>query len=207
MEYTQVDGPITLAEQERRILALEEELAQCRAAVNLQRAGLVASNQAIPLPEAPQTKAPVGIYLAPLRAGDELSRKWKLGEGLVYDSSTETQGEDANHTEERSLRLYGLLHNGTPWQASIRFSQLAQYGGCTIGRCEDSADIVLAEPGISRCHARLELTDDGLVVTDENSTNGVWVNETKLNAYERQKPLDDGATLILGNILLRVEYN
>lgn len=207
MEYTQDDGPATLAEQERRVRALEEELTQCRAAANMLRARLVSSNQAIPLPEAPQAKAPVGSYLAPLRAEDGLSRKWKLGEGLVYDTTTEAPEEEANYAEERSLRLYGLLSNGTPWQASVRFSQLAQYGGCTIGRCEDSADIVLAEPGISRCHARLELTDDGLVVTDENSTNGVWVNETKLNAYERQKPLDDGATLILGNILLRAEYN
>lgn len=84
---------------------------------------------------------------------------------------------------------------------------MASYGGCVIGRCEESADIVLAEPGISRCHARLELTDEGLVVTDENSTNGVWVNDTQLNAYHRQMSLEDGATLTLGNIILRAEYN
>lgn len=207
MEYTPFDSRIQLAEQERRVRSLEEELAQCRAAVNLLRAELVSEGLDTPLPELPAEKGANSGYLAPMQPGDPLSRKWKLGEGLVYGTSASPQAAGDDRAEKHTLRLYGLLSGGTPWQASIPFNQLAQYGGCTIGRSEDLADIVLADPGISRCHARLELTDDGLVVTDENSTNGVWVNDIKLNAYERQRPLEDGSTLVLGNILLRTEYN
>ncbi len=145
-------------------------------------------------------------YIAPFRENEKLSRKWKLGAGLHLCEVAEGAAAADSTCAERCLRLYGLLTDGHPWQVSVPFSVLGRYGGCVIGRCEESADIVLAEPGISRCHARLELTDDGLVVTDENSTNGVWVNDVQLNAYERQMPLDDGGTLTLGNIILRAEF-
>ncbi len=145
-------------------------------------------------------------YLAPLSEHDALSRKWKLGAGLCMCEAAQTSASAESACMERCLHLYGLLSDGQPWQTNVPFSMLGRYGGCVIGRSEESADIVLAEPGISRCHARLELTDDGLVVTDENSTNGVWVNDVQLSAYERQMPLDDGATLTLGNIILRAEF-
>lgn len=211
MEYTPGESRAVLAEQERRVRALEEELAQCRAAVNLLRAELVSSDSGAPLPE-PEKKLNYDFhYLAPLNAAGHLSRKWRLGSGLVCteEATAPPEGQELQPTteQERCLRLYGLLSNGNPWQANIPFSRMTNYGGCVIGRCEESADIVLAEPGISRCHARLELTDDGLVVTDENSTNGVWVNDTRLNAYNRRMPLDDGSMLTLGNIILRAEYN
>lgn len=211
MEYTPSESRAALVEQERRVRDLEEELAQCRAAVNLLRAELVSDAEGAPLPELQKSVGPDFHYLAPLNAAGHLSRKWKLGSGLSSTEELIPTTEEAEPSpvaeHERCLRLYGLLSNGNPWQINIPFSRMANYGGCVIGRCEESADIVLAEPGISRCHARLELTDDGLVVTDENSTNGVWVNDTQLNAYNRQMPLDDGAMLTLGNIILRAEYN
>ncbi|MBQ9835446.1 MAG: FHA domain-containing protein [Akkermansia sp.] len=211
MEYTPRESCATLAAQERRVRDLEEELAQCRAAVNMLRAELVSSEAGVPLPEQEKNANPDFHYLAPLNATGHLSRKWKLGSGLTCTEEASAPTEEQEllppAEQERSLRLYGLLSTGNPWQVNIPFSRMANYGGCVIGRCEESADIVLAEPGISRCHARLELTDDGLVVTDENSTNGVWVNDTRLSAYNRQMPLDDGAMLTLGNIILRAEYN
>lgn len=209
MEHTPGESRAELAAQERRVRDLEEELAQCRAAVNLLRAELVSGDTGAPLPEWPKGEKQDFHYLAPLNPVGRLSRKWKLGSGLncTEESALPPEEQSTPAEQERSLRLYGLLSNGSPWQICVPFSRMADYGGCVIGRCEESADIVLTEPGISRCHARLELTDDGLVVTDENSTNGVWVNNTQLNAYQRQMPLEDGATLTLGNIILRAEYN
>ncbi len=208
MEYALGRSRATLAEQERRVRELEEELAHSRMALNLLRAEQVSSAAGAPLPAFPQSAKPVLHYLAPLNPAGKLSRKWKLGHGLTSTEAAASPAEDelAPAEQERSLRLYGLLSNGSPWQVSIPFSRMATYGGCVIGRSEETADIELAEPGISRSHARLELTDDGLVVTDEHSTNGVWVNDTQLSAYNRQMPLEDGSTLTLGNIILRVEY-
>ena len=51
----------------------------------------------------------------------------------------------------------------------------------TIGRELDNA-LVLTAPGVSRHHARLELHGDTLVLADLGSTNGTWVNRTRLEA-------------------------
>ncbi|MBR5521849.1 MAG: FHA domain-containing protein [Akkermansia sp.] len=207
MEHAPHDNRATLAEQERHIAFLERELAERRAAATLLRAELVCEEAGAPLPEFPKSESAAFLYLAPLKPGGHLCRKWKLNGGLSCGTGNSIHEYDLVSAQERCLHLFGLLSDGAPWQVSIPFGKMAKEGGCIIGRSDDEADIVLDEPGISRRHARLELTDDGLVVTDENSTNGVWVNEKKLNAYERQVPLEDGGTLALGNILLRAEYN
>ena len=207
MERTPQESLAKLAEQESRVSLLEQEIAQCRAAVNMLRAELVCGAEGAPLPDFPKKESEAFLYLAPLKPGGHLCRKWKLNGGLNCEAGNSIHEYDLVSAQERCLRLFGLLSNGAPWQVSIPFGKMAKEGGCIIGRSDEEADIVLDEPGISRRHARLELTDDGLVVTDEYSTNGVWVNEKKLNAYERQVPLEDGGTLALGNILLRAEYN
>lgn len=209
MDCTPHESKLALAEQERRVKSLEQELAQSRATVNMLRAELVSAAHGVPLPDFSHEAAEdpqAAYYLAPLKPGGRLSRKWKLGAGLpqligkAQDAAGGTQGG-------HSLLLYGVLSDGSPWQVNVSFDRLAKDGGCIIGRDHESCDIVLDEPGISRCHARLELTDEGLVVTDENSTNGVWVDDKQLNAYERRMHLKDGAILALGNVLLRAEYN
>src|SRR5579862_123700 len=46
----------------------------------------------------------------------------------------------------------------------------------TIGRSRD-ADIILDEPSLSRIHAVLRMSADGVItVDDQRSTNGVFVN-------------------------------
>src|SRR5437588_2768006 len=49
----------------------------------------------------------------------------------------------------------------------------------TIGR-EPGCDIVLAERAVSRRHARVEPTPDGLKLTDLGSGNGVWMGARKV---------------------------
>src|SRR5256885_13532242 len=51
----------------------------------------------------------------------------------------------------------------------------------TIGR-EPVCDIVLAERAVSRKHARIEPTPDGLKLTDLGSGNGVWIGTTEVDA-------------------------
>ncbi|HUP07088.1 MAG TPA: EAL domain-containing protein [Caldimonas sp.] len=48
-----------------------------------------------------------------------------------------------------------------------------------IGRDDDN-ELVVVAPGVSRRHARLDLRDDTLVLTDLRSTNGTWVNRARL---------------------------
>jgi serine phosphatase RsbU (regulator of sigma subunit) len=71
--------------------------------------------------------------------------------------------------------------------------------GATIGRIAP-ADLVLADPEVSRVHCRVDIGSDGLMVTDLNSTNGAFVNGVRVNDARR---LDEGAVLRIGRHHLR----
>ena len=78
-------------------------------------------------------------------------------------------------------------------------------GGCTIGRSPDN-DLPLDDPErvISGCHARLELRDGALWVTDQ-STNGTFLNQSAERLPARQAVrLHAGDTLTLGAYELSV---
>jgi hypothetical protein len=67
----------------------------------------------------------------------------------------------------------------------------------TLGR-DESADIVVDDPGVSRRHSEIRVTTDGphLVtsIRDLNSTNGTFVNGERITSQR----LDDGDRLTLG---------
>ena len=50
----------------------------------------------------------------------------------------------------------------------------------TLGRDGSTAAVVLDDPDISRRHARIEIVDDDLVLTDLGSTNGTFVNDSRV---------------------------
>ncbi len=61
----------------------------------------------------------------------------------------------------------------------------------TIGR-DESNDIVLARPGVSRYHARITHSGARCVVEDLGSRNGTWLNGTRV---EGRASLNDGDSL------------
>ncbi|MEX2326992.1 MAG: FHA domain-containing protein [Pseudomonadales bacterium] len=64
-----------------------------------------------------------------------------------------------------------------------------------IGRALE-CDISILEPALSRKHAELELTDDGLLIRDLGSVNGTFVNGEKVD----EVALNDGDVLAFGKI-------
>jgi pSer/pThr/pTyr-binding forkhead associated (FHA) protein len=66
-----------------------------------------------------------------------------------------------------------------------------------LGR-DDSADIILDDPGISRQHSEIRVTNDGphLVasIRDLNSTNGTFVNSERISSQR----LSDGDRVTVG---------
>jgi predicted component of type VI protein secretion system len=68
-----------------------------------------------------------------------------------------------------------------------------------IGRGQ-AADIVLADPHVSRRHATVQLTADGVWLTDLGSTNGTWLNDQRLTDSVQ---LTDGDVVRLGRTDLR----
>ncbi len=70
-----------------------------------------------------------------------------------------------------------------------------------VGRSADN-DIPLDDDFASARHARLEPRRDGVWVSDAGSTNGTYVNGTKLAKPRRLKP---GDVIRVGNTDLRYE--
>ena len=62
------------------------------------------------------------------------------------------------------------------------------------------ADIVVAEPTMSRAHAAIGYDGKRFFVQDLGSTNGTWVNGSR----EKKAPLKDGDEIQMGKLRLRV---
>ncbi|MBD3784978.1 MAG: FHA domain-containing protein, partial [Micrococcales bacterium] len=71
-------------------------------------------------------------------------------------------------------------------------------GAMTILGRDDSADIILDDPGISRRHSELRVTTDGphfvTSVRDLGSTNGTFVNGERITSTH----LEDGDRITVG---------
>lgn len=68
----------------------------------------------------------------------------------------------------------------------------------TIGRGEE-ADVQLAAGGVSRLHAEIRKETDGYVITDLESTNGVFVNDSRVSCHT----VRNGDKIRLGDTTLR----
>ena len=86
-----------------------------------------------------------------------------------------------------------LIDGGRPGRA-FPLSQLET----TVGRAEQS-DIALADPGVSRNHARIIREGDDFIVEDLRSTNGTEVNGQPI----RRRRLADGDMVKLANSTLQ----
>jgi len=73
-------------------------------------------------------------------------------------------------------------------------------GWLVIGRGR-GADVVLAEPTISRAHAAIGFEKDAFFVQDLGSTNGTLVNGTR----EEKCALQDGDEIQMGKLILGIK--
>lgn len=202
-----------LAAMSSEATPLEEESssAESAAATEAEKAEEAPSEKAAPSRPYPD------ILLQPLPRQDPLRFKWHLGHGLPSVAQlSDDEGDALAEASEAAdaapqpgfLRLYGLLNSGEPWEARLNFAELEKArDGIYIGRDPSVCRIVIPEESVSRRHAKLELAPKGLVITDQGSRNGVYVNGQQLAIYENRTPINDGDTLSLGDASLRVEIN
>ncbi len=69
-----------------------------------------------------------------------------------------------------------------------------------IGRDATAVDIVVDDPHLSRRHAEIWLTGEGVSLRDLDSTNGTWVNDLRITEVAR---LTDGDVIRIGRTELR----
>ncbi len=208
-----------LAETRAEIAAIHARLGAYAQPVEGQSVPLGAPGRDFLMPLSAPVEAPAEdgddgrpfLMIQPLSPQDPLRAKWQLGARATSpDGSPATalpvSAVPSAPRKSGTLRLIGLMDDGKPWERRIPFSEIAQQeDGLVLGRDADVADIVVHESSVSRRHACLEITDEGLVVTDLGSTNGMRLDERRLSPYERQVPLHDGTTLSLGQARILIE--
>lgn len=219
----------TLLELEARARELESELAGVQSAIAILRTRMEngqtpAAGREVPLAPAwdtpiaistpPQsepaneTGASDNIYLQSLQPHHALRDKWQLGSGLedAQFTASEVPVPEQPAPVATELRLFGLLSDGQPWEERIPFALIAQQGGIIIGRDPGVSNISLQDFSVSRAHIQFLLNDYGLAVSDMGSTNGTMVNGVPLSPYDNSHPIQNGDSLTLGQICLRVEF-
>ncbi|MEX1043794.1 MAG: FHA domain-containing protein [Acidimicrobiia bacterium] len=93
---------------------------------------------------------------------------------------------------------YALVVERGP-RAGMTF--VLQPGSTTVGRHPDS-DIFLDDVTVSRHHCRFSATTEGLTVEDAGSTNGTYVNSTRVDEH----PLVPGDEVLIGRFHLIVAH-
>lgn len=72
--------------------------------------------------------------------------------------------------------------------APLRHEQRLPAGGLVIGRDPEQADCLISARRVSRRHCRIERTDEGWIIIDLDSTNGVYVDGERVNGQQLLKP-------------------
>lgn len=88
-----------------------------------------------------------------------------------------------------ALLKYSIITNGKKHEQTLELTQ----NETGIGR-DPASTIVLTLDGVSRHHARIRKTDDGYLLMDKDSTNGVFLNEKKIHEH----PLQHGDVFRVG---------
>lgn len=128
--------------------------------------------------------------------------RWHLARGRSAkpnDKRPERPGFDADIPASVAVAdesAWRLKFFGETQKKGIRFTMQQIRSGLVIGR-DSSADFTLAEPGISRRHARLVPDGSRLMLEDLGSTNGTSVNGKSLREGARVA-LSHGDEIALG---------
>ena len=108
-----------------------------------------------------------------------------------------TQQVELKRPLSRTCRNACLVHI-YPTGLAMGTRHLLERHTIVLGRGDD-CDITVLDHSVSRRHARFDLDIDAYLVTDLDSTNGTFVNDTPA----KETPLVDGDYLRVGNILYR----
>jgi diguanylate cyclase (GGDEF)-like protein len=108
-----------------------------------------------------------------------------------------TQQVELKRPLSRTCRNACLVHI-YPTGLAMGARHLLEKEMIILGRGDD-CDITVQDFSVSRRHVRFDLDLDGYLVTDLESTNGTYVNDTPA----KSTPLNDGDYLRVGNCLYR----
>jgi len=139
----------------------------------------------------PDTRPLTAHYLAGLATLHQESIVVQRGDSLAAQFE---QAQPLNRTRD-GIQIV------TP-SGDVRFMNVSA-APMTVGREEDNLLVLRDDPKLSRYHAQIEYKNNRLYVTDNGSTNGVYLDDALLQPNERTQWNKD-ATLRIGNHYLRL---
>lgn len=116
-------------------------------------------------------------------------RGLRAGDATSILNAIPDLGELGGSTSSLPLRGPAVLGPDAGRTTSVA-DRLLPGNTLVVGRDQD-ADIVIDTPNVSRLHARIEVTENGYLVTDLGSTNGTWLNGERIERTEEVRPGDD----------------
>jgi len=93
---------------------------------------------------------------------------------VILSGDSETLKVEKEKAKEQPARL--VIIRGTPQGKSFELTDPNMY----LGR-DASADITVNDPNVSRKHALVSTTKEGIVIKDNGSTNGTYVNDKRIS--------------------------
>lgn len=113
---------------------------------------------------------------------------------------------DSERTVIRTIHRYGYalaadLERSSHWEIRIGDRRVTLKPGENIVGRDDDADVRIDEPSVSRRHARIVVSEAGLLVSDLESKNGTTVDGEPL---QTEAAATDGSELIFGAVRTRV---
>ena len=100
--------------------------------------------------------------------------------------------------------LAGASAAGSLYAINLLRTALGDPAGVVVGRNPRESSHIVADPSVSREHARFYLQGEALYVEDLNSTNGTKLNGERLAAGQGAQ-IDSGDELVLGSVAFRVD--
>jgi hypothetical protein len=125
-------------------------------------------------------------------------------------SSQEADPRPATLDTVAAVRVRHLVASFTPKGQPTFHHELAVGDQVILGRCPGQSplgDLFAGDDSVSRRHAVLEFGSDGIVrLTDEDSTNGTFVNGEKLPPRGEPRVVSSGDRILLGeHTLARIQ--
>jgi len=127
---------------------------------------------------------------------DETTEKTRKERSLDDDDKTQATPIKPRFAPDDERGAFLIVLSG----ASIGKMHRLPDGTSTLGRSR-KCTVVLEEEGVSRIHARVEVDGDETRISDNESTNGTFVNGQKL-ADGKEPVLRDGDRIMLGGSMV-----
>lgn len=193
-QHYQPAGPIDIVFEEHDDLETGVFRLRPSKASRPRATGMTGQERAVPAP-APGPALGAGAGGAGGAAGAAAVAGPAAGAGVPAAGDAPARAQDARGEASRPPRRVNPADR--PW-LDVDGERYPLMGAMTILGRDDSADIILDDPGISRRHSELRVTTDGphfvTTVRDLGSTNGTFVNGERITSTH----LDDGDRITVG---------